>query len=1023
MKHLTTLLVAAGLIAQATVAHAQSNPTIYLVADAHFDTQWNWDVQTSISQYVPKTLFSNLTLLERYPEYVFNFEGGIKYYWMKEYFPEAYKFVKKYVQECRWHISGASWDATDPNIPSPESLTRNILYGQHYYMKEFGVQSTDIFLPDCFGFGYHLPTVANHCGLIGFSTQKLQWRKHAFYGEAKEPFSFGKWYGIDGNCIYAALRTGDYTSRFKGEDLSHSKAFAAHAAQTPLNVGMLYYGTGDTGGSPDLASVRSMVKGVNGNGPVKIVSATSDELFKYLKDHNLPVEEYKGELLMDVHGTGCYTSQSVMKLFNRRNEQMADAAEHSAVAADWLGEVEYPREVIETAWKRFIWHQFHDDLTGTSIPRAYEFSWNDEIISQRQFSDVMRTSVTAVSKHLNTMVGGTPLVVYNPLGFERTDIVTLDGVVGRVYDAAGKPVSCQKTSDGKTCFVATVPSLGYAVYSVKKGTAPSKTTMKVTSNTIENSIYKITLDKNGDICSLVDKRNGKQLVADGKSIRLALFTNNESKSWPAWEILKKTIDAEPVAVEGETKINVEDNGPIKASIKVERTFAGSTFVQRICLYEGACADRIDIVNDIDWQSPNSLLKAEFPLSISNKVNRYDLGIGSIERGVNVQTAYEVPAQQWASLTAQDGSYGVSVLNDCKYGWDKPAENMMRLTLLHSPKAGKWALYQQTQDFGHHHFTYSIVGHEGDFRNAGIVKKAEVLNQPMVALATTRHKGELGKTFSFAQPSANVDLRALKIAEDSDAYVVRFYETSGLEAQHAGITFAEPIIYAKELNGNEAVIGPATAIGKDLSFEIGPFGMKTFLVKLDRKKEFSKTTATLALPLNVNAVTFNAFRKEGNFDGEGNTYSAEIFPESIIYNGVSFDMAQPDGATAMRCKGDTISLPEGKWSKLYLLASSAKSDTTATFIVGTLAQEKYVPYYSGFIGQWGNTGRTETYTKDASPAYVGTHRHHYIKRPFENSDLPYEFTYLFFIELDVPADAKQIVLPKAEQVNVFAATVQ
>ena len=173
----------------------------YMVADAHLDTQWNWDVQTTIKEYVWNTLSQNLLLLKRYPDYIFNFEGGVKYAWMKEFYPAEFAQLKEYVKEGRWHISGSSWDVNDVLVPSPESTIRNILLGQEYYRREFQTESTDIFLPDCFGFGWTLPTIASHCGLIGFSSQKLDWRVHPFYNGSKHPFTIGLWKGIDGSSI------------------------------------------------------------------------------------------------------------------------------------------------------------------------------------------------------------------------------------------------------------------------------------------------------------------------------------------------------------------------------------------------------------------------------------------------------------------------------------------------------------------------------------------------------------------------------------------------------------------------------------------------------------------------------------------------------------------------------------------------------------------------------------------------------------------------------------------------------
>ena len=661
----------------------------YLVSNAHLDSQWNWDVQTTISQYIPKTLFRNLTLIGKYPDYVFNCEAGIKYAWMKEYYPEDFERLREAVAAGRWHISGSSWEASDANVPSPESLTRNILMGQHFYQEEFGTVSTDIFLPDCFGFGLHLPAIAAHCGLIGFSTQKLQWRGSNLPGmDSKVPFQFGLWRALDGNRIMVAANALSYGTRFHSEDLTNYEELTEHAALNPYHISYHYYGTGDTGGSPTLESVATVQAAIDRQragkeGAIHVVSATSDQLFKdflpYDSHPELPV--WDKELTMDVHGTGCYTSQAAMKRFNRLNEQLADAAERSAAAADWLGRVPYPQARLNEAWRRFLWHQFHDDLTGTSIPRAYEFSWNDEMISLRQFADVVETSVGAVASRLDTRVPGTPLVLYNPSGVPRREVVTVDAAEGRVFDAQGRMVRAQRLSDGKLAFVAEVPSVGYAVDDLRKGnSSTARTSLKAGASTLENAVYSLRLDANGDICSLVDKRNGRQLVAEGKAIRLAMFTENESFQWPAWEILKKTVDGIPVAVDGDVRISVAENGPVEAALKVERSFGESHFTQYIRLYAGADEERIDIVNEVDWHGTNQLLKAEFPLTVSNPVARYDIGTGSLERPNNTPEQYEVYAQQWADLSEPDGSYGVAILNDCKYGGDKPADNVLRLTL-------------------------------------------------------------------------------------------------------------------------------------------------------------------------------------------------------------------------------------------------------------------------------------------------------------------------------------------------------
>ena len=783
----STSLLCSGSYSQNT--QPEKKPKAYMVADAHLDTQWNWDVQTTIKQYVWNTISQNLLLLKQYPDYIFNFEGGVKYAWMKEYYPAQYEEMKKYIREGRWHVSGASWEASDALVPSTESAIRNIMLGQEYYRKEFGVESTDIFLPDCFGFGWTLPTIAAHCGLTGFSSQKLDWRNKPFYGKSKHPFTIGLWQGIDGSSVMLAHGY-DYGKRWNDEDLSENKELLGLTTRTPLNMVYRYYGTGDIGGSPTLGSVRSVEKGIKGNGPLEIISATSDQMFKDFqpyKDHpELPV--FNGELLMDVHGTGCYTSQAAMKLYNRQNELLGDAAERAAVAAEWLNKAAYPGTTLTDAWKRFIYHQFHDDLTGTSIPHAYEFSWNDELISLKQFSGVLASSIRSIAGDMDTQVKGIPVILYNALGFPVQDIAEVElevpaapkGVT--VYDNNGKKVASQLLSytNGKAHLLieATVPATGYAVYDVRtSGTA--NRFAATTSNTLENSIYKITLDEKGDITSLLDKTQNKELVKQGKAIRLALFTQNKSYHWPAWEVLKETIDREPISITDNVKISLVENGELRKAICIEKTHGESVFKQYIRLYEGSRADRIDFYNEIDWQSTNALLKAEFPLNIENTEATYDLGIGSVKRGNNTDIAYEVYAQYWADLTNQDNSYGVSILNDSKYGWDKPNNHTLRLTLLHTPETTRNYAYQDKQDYGHHNFTYSLVGHSGKLDHASTVEKAELMNQRLKAFQTTKHKGTLGKEFSFAtSDNRNVIIKALKKAESSDEYVVRVYETGG-----------------------------------------------------------------------------------------------------------------------------------------------------------------------------------------------------------------------------------------------------
>ena len=981
---------------------------IYAVCDAHLDTQWNWDLTHTIREYIPRILFQNLWMLERYPDYKFNFEGGIIYRWMKEYYPLHYARLQKYIDEGRWHISGASWNANDPNMPSAESFIRNILQGQELYKREFGVRSTDIFLPDCFGFGYTLPSLAAHCGLIGFSTQKLSWRKHDFFPDApyhkKNPFSWGVWYGIDGQSLMAAFDTGGYTAELPA-DAGYNKDFIRRASNGFDNTAMRYYsgghlhGTtncGDKGNSGTVTTARRMAEAMaDPDAPVQLISATSDQLFLDYMDRRDELPTYDGELLMDVHAGGCYTSQGAMKYYNRRNEELLGAAERAAVAADWLGAKPYDRAKLNEVWQRVLWHQFHDDLTGTSIADAYRYSWNDELISLQQATEVMTAAVGALSHSLDTRVKGTPVVVYNPVTYDLRDLVEAEvpldarakGVA--VYAPSGRRVAAQILSRegdrARILFAADVKAAGYAVYDVRPASGVAKSSaLKASERTLENRIYRVELDANGDIRSIRDKRAGRELVAEGKAFRMAVFEGNPSNRYPAWEIMKETMDKPGRPIDGDVRISIAEQGPVRATLKVERSYGPSKF------------------------------------AVANAKAAYDLGLGFIERGNNTETAYEVPAQKWVDLTDADGSYGVTILNDCKYGWDKPADNTLRLTLLHTPSTEKRYAHQRTLDHGVHHYTYSIVGHTGA-RTEDALVAGEALNMPLVAFVAPKHAGHLGRTFSMlAASTPQIGVRALKAAEDGDGYIVRCYETTGNPVEGARITFPAAIVSAEECNGIEERIGDAAFEGRSLVVSAGKFAPKTYRVRLAEpavRSTLAIDNAPVKLDYDITAYTTDEFFTYYTIDKALGSFAAELIPATVECDGVTFAMGEANTDDAVLCNGQTVALPADRtYTKLYVLASAVEEPRTAEFRVGDRTYEAEVPLWKGFYGQWGWYGNSEGFMQRAKIGYLGTHRHQ-----TDLGNVPYGFSYMYLLTFDIPEGATTVTLPKDKKVLVYAMT--
>ena len=930
-------------------------PVLYLVATAHLDTQWNWTVQDSIRQFIPATFFDNFRLFERFPHYVFTFEGAIHYMWFKEYHPEAWPTLQKYVADGRWRLAGSWINAVDTHVPSPESLMRQALYGKRFFRTEFGKVSQDVYLPDCFGFGFALPAAAAASGLKSFSTQKLSWG-----APFPPPFTVGRWKGVDGSTLVAELKPGDYVQEI-GSDPSTDQKWMGDLV--PLgdgrSVGFRYFGVGDQGGAPDAQSVEWVEKAIaNPDAKVQVKNTSADQLARDLTDRQIAaLPEYQGELLLKTHGVGCYTSQAAMKTFNRRNELLADAAERASVAAEALAGLAYPRDRLRTAWTRFLWHQFHDDITGTSIPQAYQFSWNDELLSMNEFAGVLTDAVRNVAASLDTRTtnsgatsSGIPLVVYNPVAASRREPVEAavefpvraPAGVMVIDHATGRPVPSQiLSSSGRTArilFMADVPSVGFKVFEVlpaaARRTAPASSSLSITTSTLQNARYAVKVDANGDVSSIFDKEAGTELLK--APIRLQLL-KDASERWPAWEILYDSVAAAPktmFGVEHNEPPRVVENGPVRVTLETVRIAAGSVLTQRVSLTEGG--DRVEIANDLDWKSFGMMLKASFPLTATSRQATYDLGLGTIQRGNNEPDRYEVPGQQWADLTDSSGRYGTAILNDSKYGWDKPDDNTLRLTLVRTPLPAKAFAYQSSNDIGHHRFTYAVGGHKGTWREGEVPRRAMALNQRLVAFQTTPHGGPLGPWISWlttADSTAEFDVRAVKKAEDGDEIVLRLQELVGRPGR-ATIALGVPITGAREMTAAEESIRPLGVSNGRVSIDLGRYQSRTIAVMLQPgpRPAVTRESTVVDLPFNLDGFSTDRDRDDGDFDGHGHTVAAELLPPRFEMHGVPFAFG-PSASGALNvvaAKGQTIPLPAGDYNRLYVLATAVGGDTPATF---------------------------------------------------------------------------------------------
>jgi len=1120
----------------AKAPNLKTTPTLYLVGYAHLDTQWRWEYPTVISKYLPATMLKNFALFKKYPHYIFNWTGSNRYMMMQEYYPADFARVKHYVATGQWFPAGSSVEENDVNSPSPESIIRQVLYGNEYFRREFGIASDEYMLPDCFGFPADLPSILAAAGIKGFSTQKLTWGSSAPVGGPNSPedtpvgtpFNVGMWIGPDGHGVIAALNPGSYSGGVS-YDLTQSTAppYIRDFIDWPKRVeqdgkvsGVYadyhYYGTGDIGGAPDQNSVRLVEEMVTksmgalpphtndadtddenasgpptgpevrmGTGPLHVISATSDQMFNdILREHltsGLPV--YRGDLELTNHSAGSLTSEEVHKRWNRENENLARAAEALSVGAGWLGARPYPLARMNYAWRLVLGGQFHDIMAGTATPKAYTYSWNDDVVAMNQFAQIIKSAAAGIASQLDTEGQGVPLIVYNPLSIARQDVANANVQFSngtprsvRVIGPGGKEVPSQIDLAGansnaaatRILFLATVPPTGFAVYHIEPSeNAPSDSPspLKITHSSLENARYRIQINSAGDVTSIFDKKLNRELLS--APMRLAFQTEKPSQ-WPAWNMDWSDQSKPPRGyVDGPASIRIVESGPVRVALRISRRAEGSKFVETIRLAAGDAGNRIEFANAIDWKTREAALKAVFPLTSSNLNATYNWGAGTIERPTDNPKTFEMASHRWFDLTDQSGAFGVTILSGAKTGSDKPSDNTLRLTLLYTPgisPAGEAYRDQATQDFGHHEFIYGLTSHAGSWRNSSVAWQAYRLDDPLIAFRSSAHRGPLGKTFSLLKvSSADVRVMAFKRAEASNEEVVRVVEMSGKPAHDVRISFAAPLLAAREINGQELPVGPATISRGRLIANLGPYEIKTYAVKLAPPPVHALPPLSKAVALHYDfpAATNRDAKSSSGFDAAGDSYPAGMLPSRISYAGIHFQLAHAaTGASdALSAQGQQIALPRGPYNRVYILAA-ADGDQQGTFQAGHDSRTFTIQNWKGFVGQWYDRSFTwkpeqppaAPPSSDTSPqaqrlrrirAYLLQHPRSlpyyagitpgFIKRaPIAwfashchdagGADVPYTYSYLFAYSMKIPRGARTLTLPDNGKIRVFAVTV-
>ena len=781
--------------------------TWHLTGNSHIDAAWLWP-WTETVDVVKRTFGTALQLMYEYPQYTYTQSAAAYNEWMQEKYPDMNDEIKKRIKEGRWEVVGGMWVEPDLNMPDGESLVRQLLVGKRWYQKNYGVDVRIGWNPDSFGYTWQLPQIYKKSGVDYFVTQKMTWND-----TNQLPFKLFWWESPDGSKVLSYFPHDYANGNLSPLRLAHDTVQARDRA-TGLTDMMDLYGIGDHGGGPTRAILDEGFNWATPSQPQKVMpkiefglaqpyfSAVEKEIAPESKEWNyqsiakgytppaavegkISIPTWKSEMYFEYH-RGVMTTQATHKKNMRDSEvQVLDAEKWASLA--WLDGKHYPGDELTEDWKKVLFNQFHDLAAGSGIGIIYKDAQKDYDVVKFSTNEISRHAMATVDERVNTAGPGTPVVVFNPLGWERSGEVEAHVQAKAGVTATGAQV-VEVTPEQKTGFadvklhVLHVPAMGYKVVWIGgKGTAePAEkaVTAKDAGDTItlENAKLRVAVSKaNGCITSLFDKKTNFETLASGACGNQLQFFKDNPKDYDAWNIDPGTLDVKPETIEKADSVELlKTDEPV---IKVTSHFGKSKFEQTIGL--SAEGDEVNVRNRFDWEESHILLKAAFPLAASGPFATYEIPYGTIDRPTTRNNSwekaqFEVPAMRWADLG--DGKHGLSVINNTKYGYDAVG-NLLRLTLLRSPK---WP--DPDADMGQQNFEYALYPHAGTWKDAMTVRHGYEYNYPLSAQATTAHAGSLPATHSFVSVTPeNVVLTAVKKAEDANGLVFRVYEWAGKDA--------------------------------------------------------------------------------------------------------------------------------------------------------------------------------------------------------------------------------------------------
>lgn len=817
---------------KAGLARAGSAAEIFIHATghAHIDVAWLWTLGQT-RRKAERTFFNVLRNMEQFPDAHFSQSQPQLYDFIRQDQPELFEAIRQRVAEGRWELMGGMWVEADCNLSGAESLARQFLLGRTFFRQQFGAgaETPVLWLPDVFGYAWALPQLIRQAGLKYFMTIKIGWSQYN-----RLPYDTFLWQGLDGTQILTHFSTvmelgSPYASTYNSmanaaESLGAWQNFQQKELQRDL---LMAYGYGDGGGGPTHEMLENITVMGEMPGLPQVHQSSVKKFFETIaplaEDRMMPV--WNGELYLEYH-RGTYTTQARNKRANRRSEFLLHDAEFLAVFASQLNPAyRYPAEAFNRAWQTVCLNQFHDIIPGSSIGPVYEES-------QAQYA-ALTEAITGERGHalaaLSESLGGDLLLV-NPAPFSRTDLAFVPGEAPGALTMNQRLLRTQAVEGGALVDAGELPAYSVGVLSVagETGAAPTFVPLPVLDDgggvTLENDYLLVHFNAQGDITRIYDKSAGREVLSSGQVGNQFQAFEDRPKDFDAWDI-DIYYDDKMYFAEPASSMRWVETGPLRWTVEVKRNIFNSEITQRISLRHNSA--RLDFDTTVLWLERHVLLKVAFPVEVFSPTATYEIQWGNVQRPTHKNTSwdwarFETCGHKWVDLS--EGGYGVSLLNDCKYGHDIH-DHVLRLTLLRSP-----SLPDPIADLGEHQFTYSLYPHSGGW-DERVQAEAYALNDPIL---THRAAGGPQPAAGGVRPlvtasEANVVIETVKRAEDGNGVIIRLYESHRKRGK-VSVRFAFPAANAWITNLLEEAESALVVEDGSVSLDLRPYQIVTLRVQ-------------------------------------------------------------------------------------------------------------------------------------------------------------------------------------------------